>query len=257
MAGLQLPALVLGFSVMFMLISPSHSLTCTSQNFTNGKLYTNCTDLPSLSAYLHWTYNATNSSLSIAFIARPAKSDGWIAWALNPTGTGMAGAQALVAFKQSNGSMSVNTYNISSYSSIVKSKIAFEVPEKSAEYSNGTMKIFATLTLPANSSSMNQVWQVGGSVTNGVPDKHEFQPANLNAKATLDLVKATSQSNGTTPAGTTSRTESPAPSPTSGTTTPGGSGGSSNADSGAISMIGNRNFVLFVMCLVASFVLGF
>ncbi|KAL7253881.1 hypothetical protein ACSBR1_008259 [Camellia fascicularis] len=90
--------------------------------------------------------------------------------------------------------MSVNTYNISSYSSIVQSKIAFEVPEKSAEYFSGTMKIVITLTLPANSSSTNQVWQVDGSVMNGFLNKHEFQLANINAKVTLDLVKA-SQSN--------------------------------------------------------------
>ncbi|KAF5953515.1 hypothetical protein HYC85_006371 [Camellia sinensis] len=151
MASLPFAPLLLNLlaSLIFLLlISPSHSLKCTSQTFTDKKLYTNCTDLPYLSAYLHWTYDSTKSSLSIAFIAPPAKSNGWIAWAINPTGTGMAGAQSLIAFKQSNGSMTVNTYNISSYSSIVKSKIAFDVPEKSAEYSGGVMKIFATLRLP-------------------------------------------------------------------------------------------------------------
>ncbi|THG19116.1 hypothetical protein TEA_025879 [Camellia sinensis var. sinensis] len=58
----------------------------------------------------------------------------------------MAGAQAFVALKQSNDSISVNTYNINSYSSIVQSKITFEVPKKNAEYSSRTMKIVATLT---------------------------------------------------------------------------------------------------------------
>ncbi|KAF5959889.1 hypothetical protein HYC85_001098, partial [Camellia sinensis] len=175
------------------------------------------------------------SSFSIASITSWAKSDSWITWALNPTRTSMAGAQVLVALKQSNGSMSVNMYNISSYNSIVQSKIAFKVPEKSTEYSGGTMKIIATLTLPMNSSSTNQ-------------------PANLNAKVTLDLVKA-SQSNNTTLAGTTSSAESSTPSSTSGNMTSEGSGGSSGADNGAISMIKNMNFTFFVICFVASFVL--
>ncbi|CAL5405227.1 unnamed protein product [Camellia sinensis] len=149
--------------------------------------------------------------------------------------------------------MSVNTYNISSYRSIVQLKIAFEVPKKSVEYFSGMIKIVATLTLSTNSSSMNQVWQVADSIMNDFPDKHEFQQANLNAKVTLDLVKA-SQSNSTTPTAITSSAESPVPSLTSGNMTPGRSRGSSGADSGAISMFKNKNFAFFVICFVASFV---
>ncbi|KAA8543560.1 hypothetical protein F0562_021694 [Nyssa sinensis] len=224
---LRFSALILGFSVvLFLLILPSHSLTCSSQNFTNSQLYANCTDLQSLGSYLHWTYNSTGSSLSIAFIAPPAKSDGWIAWAINPTGTGMAGAQALIAFKGSNGSMTVNTYNISSYGSIVQSKILYPVTNKSAEQSGGLMKIFATLTLPQNTTTVNQVWQVGGSVTGGHPDKHEFLPANLMAKATLNLT--VEQSNDGTPTGSNAT----APSSTNGT-----AAAPSSNDTGAYSKI--------------------
>lgn len=181
----------------FSLSSPS--LTCTSQNFTNNKLYKNCTDLPSLKSYLHWTYDSSKSSLSIAFLAPPPKPDGWIAWAINPTGTGMPGAQSLIAFKQSDGSMAVKTFNISSYSSIVPSKLSFDVSDSSAEYSDGLMKIFATLALPENITVLNQVWQVGGSVTGGgMPAKHDFDAANLNARGTLELMK-TQNNNGTSP----------------------------------------------------------
>ncbi|GMP34891.1 hypothetical protein CsSME_00007574 [Camellia sinensis var. sinensis] len=67
----------------------------------------------------------------------------------------MANAQVLVALKQSNNSMSVNTYYIIFYNCFVQLKIAFKVPEKSVEYSGGTMKIFTTLTLPMNSSLTN------------------------------------------------------------------------------------------------------
>ncbi|XP_059626256.1 auxin-induced in root cultures protein 12 [Cornus florida] len=204
MSPLPSSLLILGFAFLFLLISPSHSLNCTSQNFTNNIVYANCTDLPYLSSYLHWTYNSSKSSLSIAFVAPPAKSTGWIAWAINPTGTGMIGAQALVALKESNGSMVVKTYNISSYQPIVESNISFHVANKTAEYSGGLMKIFAVLTV-ANNATVNQVWQVGSSVTGGIPDKHAFTPANLMAKGTLVLMAA--QTNSTT----NSTTPTPAP----------------------------------------------
>ncbi|XP_076918812.1 auxin-induced in root cultures protein 12-like [Bidens hawaiensis] len=70
----------------------------------------------------------------------------------------MAGAQSFIAFKGSNGSMTVKTYNISSYSSIVEGKIAFEVPEASAEFSGGVMRIFATMKLPEAMTEVNHIW---------------------------------------------------------------------------------------------------
>lgn len=87
-------SLFLLLSVLFM-ASHSHSLTCTSQNL--NKTYDTCTDLPTLGAQLHYTYHAKNSSLSVAFLAPATNS--WIAWAINPTGDGMVGAQALLALK--------------------------------------------------------------------------------------------------------------------------------------------------------------
>ncbi|XAR60908.1 hypothetical protein NMG60_11034451 [Bertholletia excelsa] len=188
MASLRFCALILGFSLVISPIRPSQSATCTSQKFNNNKLYQNCSDLSQLSSYLHWTYDAGESSLSIAFVAPPAKSDGWIAWAINPTGTGMEGAQALIAFKDSTGAMTVNTYSLNSYKSIVQGNLSFEVPEKSAEYADGMMRIFATVKLPSKTgTTLNQVWQVGPSLTNGFPAVHEMQTANLNSKGTLDL----------------------------------------------------------------------
>lgn len=167
------------------LISPAHSLTCSSQSFTNNKLYTQCADLPSLSSYLHWTYDSANSSLAVAFIAPPSKSDGWIAWAINPTGDGMAGAQTLLAYKSSDGSMAVKTFNISSYSAIVEGKLAFEVWDTAAESSDGVFRLFAKVKV--NTGQVNHVWQVGPSVSDGVPAKHAFEAPNLQAKGTLTL----------------------------------------------------------------------
>ncbi|KVI12267.1 cytochrome b561, eukaryote [Cynara cardunculus var. scolymus] len=181
------------FITFFALLTPHFSeaqLTCTTQKFTNNKLYDHCNDLPTLNSYLHWSLDPSENTLSIAFLAPPATDAGWISWAINPSGEGMAGAQALLAFKASNGSMVVKTYNISSYSSIVEGKLAFDVKDKRAEFSGGLMRIFTTIELPEKGmTTVNQVWQVGSSVTGGgFPAKHGFQAANLAAKGRLDLL---------------------------------------------------------------------
>ena len=171
---------------MVLLISPAHSLTCTSQTFAD-KLYSYCLDLPTLDGYLHWNYDAANSSLSIAFTAPPAKPDGWVAWAINPTGTGMAGAQALIAVKQENDSVSVQTYKISSYSSIVPSKLSFEVWNLSAHAKGAEITIFATVKVPEKAKTVNHLWQVGPGINqeNGFLLKHDMTPENLGSVGTL------------------------------------------------------------------------
>lgn len=180
-------------TLMVLPLSLVAAATCTSQTFTNNKLYSFCNDLPALNSYLHWTYDPAQSTLSIAFIAPPAKPNGWISWAINPTATGMVGSQALIAFKDSKGSMTVKTYNVSSYGPVTDSKVWYEVKESSAEFSGGVMRLFANIVLPEKlKSTVNHVWQVGPSVTGGVPDKHEFQPGNLNSKGSLDLLRGQS-----------------------------------------------------------------
>ncbi|KAH7517624.1 hypothetical protein FEM48_Zijuj09G0084500 [Ziziphus jujuba var. spinosa] len=199
MASISLSFSILGISLwLSVLISPAYSLDCTSQKFTNKKIYANCSDLPVLSSYLHWTYNATNSSLSVAFVAHPPNPDSWVGWGINPTGTGMPGAQALVAVKQSEGSFVVKTYNLSSYKSIMPANLSFDVWDKSAEYANGTVTIFASVKVPKDAEKLNYIWQVGPGVnkTNGFLIVHDFKPANLASKATLSLVANTSTTDG-------------------------------------------------------------
>lgn len=201
-------SVILCISLWILLLSPAQSLTCTSQKLPNNKQYANCSDLPTLDSYLHYTYNASNSSLSIAFLSTPASSDGWVAWAINPTATGMAGSQALIAFKSS-GSLAVKTYNISSYSSIEQSNLSFDVWDLKAESgSNGTWVIYGSLKVPDKVEQLNQVWQIGARVSDGHPNKHEFAPTNLDAKETLSLVE-TPQS--LTPASAPAPTPAPSP----------------------------------------------
>lgn len=203
MASLHLLPL---YITAILLISPAYSLTCKTQKFTNNKLYSNCLDLPTLTSYLHWSYDSSNSSLSIAFIAAPAKSNGWISWAINPTATGMVGSQALIAFKQSNGSMIVKTFDIKSYGSLIEGKLSVEIWDTVAEYSDGFMRIFAKVKVPQKASSINHVWQVGPSVSDGRPDPHDTQDPNLKAKGTLSLT-GSQTSTGNTATGVDSRTK--------------------------------------------------
>ncbi|KAF5726558.1 hypothetical protein HS088_TW22G00237 [Tripterygium wilfordii] len=184
---------LLALSACFLLILPIHSLTCKSQTFSKNRLYSNCTDLTGFNAFLHYTHNASNSSLSIAFTAVPAKPDGWISWAINPNSDGMIGAQSLIAFK-SNGSVTVKPYNLTSYGYINETNLSFQVWDMSAEATATTMTIFATVKVPEKAGKVNQVWQVGPSVTNGVPDKHLMSKENLEAKGALELVSSASAS---------------------------------------------------------------
>ena len=98
----------------------------------------------------------------------------------------MAGAQALIAF-QNDGIVRVKTYDISSYSSILPGKLSFDVWDLIAEESEGLIMIFAKVKVPEKGQSLNQVWQVGSSVTDGRPDVHSFELANINAKGILSL----------------------------------------------------------------------
>ncbi|XAR68166.1 hypothetical protein NMG60_11003202 [Bertholletia excelsa] len=62
---------------------------CSNYSFTSNKTYSSCRDLPYVQAHLHWNYI-------------PSTKQGWDAQAINLTGTGTAGSQALVAFRNSN-----------------------------------------------------------------------------------------------------------------------------------------------------------
>ncbi|XP_075650196.1 auxin-induced in root cultures protein 12-like [Castanea sativa] len=200
-----------------LLVSQSdQSLTCTSQRFTNKNVYTNCTDLSYLNAYLHWTYNTTNSTLSIAFTAPPSKPDGWVSWSINPVKPSMISAQALLAFKHKD-NITINTYNVTSYDDATKwgTKLSYEVWDLSAEESNGNITIFGKWKLPENTKMVNQIWQVGPGITDkGLPLSHDKNLDNLKAKGMLQLVGTQSgaaPSPSPSPAGPVPGVPAPAP----------------------------------------------
>lgn len=187
-------SILLSLATALSLLSPSLALTCSPQpSFPNKKNYSSCTLLPYLNATLHFTFDHANSSLSLAFSAARPSSGGWVAWAINPTSTGMVGAQALMALKTSTGSVVAKTFNISSYHSIVESKLSFDVWDLSAdETAGGTMRLFASVKVPAGATSLNQVWQVGSAVDGTRPKIHDMTDANKNSKEGLQLLGAES-----------------------------------------------------------------
>ncbi|XP_065874385.1 auxin-induced in root cultures protein 12-like [Euphorbia lathyris] len=229
------PTLLLSFLISAsLLISLSDSLVCTSQKFKANKVFSNCTDLPYLKSFLHFTYNSTNSSLSIGFISPPAKPEGWVAWAINPTGTGMIGSQALIAF-QSNGSLIVNTYNVSMFPQ--QSKLSFDVWDLSTESDGKNFAIFATVKVPEGATTVNQVWQVGPSVSKGVPDKHEMGEANKKSVGVLKLIAGGGAA-------------APAPAPTA---VPAPAHGPSSDKKSGVCRIGKSNLLSVLGLLVSLF----
>ena len=228
--------------VVGLIVSPSESLTCSSQKFTN-KSFDSCSDLPKLGAYLHWTYNASNSTLSMAFLAKPPQADGWVAWAINPTSTKMAGSQALLAYK-SNGAPTVKEYNITSYNFASSgTKLTYEVSDVSAVETDGTITIFAKWKLPEKTEKINQVWQVG-PVMQGLPGIHVTKGDNILSFEALQLAGS---------GGSNSPTASPAPGPGSSSVpvSPAPSNGSTPSSTSRIT-VGFNMGLLFSFVSVAS-----
>ncbi|KAM0937675.1 putative DOMON domain-containing protein [Dioscorea sansibarensis] len=168
-------------------LSPSLAQTCLSNTFSGNRSYTSCNTLQYLSATLHWTYHPDNATIDVAYRA-PISSNGWVAWALNPTGSGMIGAQSLFAFSGSDGAVRVYSTAISTFNPDVKDgNLSFMVYSKSGELSNATMTIFATLELPGNRTTVNQVWQAG-PLSNGVPAQHPTTGDNIKSFGSVDLL---------------------------------------------------------------------
>ncbi|XP_051203091.1 cytochrome b561 and DOMON domain-containing protein At4g12980-like [Lolium perenne] len=162
---------------------------CAAERFTKNRVYAACSDLPTLGASVHWTYDPAASSLSVAFVAAPASAGGWVAWGINPSGSGMDGTQALVAAPGSGGgAYGVQTYAISGYALGSPGPIAYKTSDLAAEVgSDGRVQMFGKLELANGTSEVNQVWQVG-SVSSGSISIHGMASANKNAKGKLNLL---------------------------------------------------------------------
>ncbi|ESQ33223.1 hypothetical protein EUTSA_v10004354mg [Eutrema salsugineum] len=169
--------------------------TCESHRFANNLDFTQCSPLQALGSFLHWTYNEQNGTVSIAFRHPGTSSSSWIAWGLNPGGTQMLGTQALVAYTNSSGQFQAYTSPINGYSSIQRGSLSFPVSRISATLVNGEATIFATLELPPNLITTNQVWQMG-PLSNSVPQGHPMTGDNMRSTGRIDFRSGQSSASG-------------------------------------------------------------
>ncbi|XP_010688998.2 cytochrome b561 and DOMON domain-containing protein At5g47530 [Beta vulgaris subsp. vulgaris] len=180
--------IILLFCTFASLSLMSSAQTCKNYKFSSKIGFNSCADLPVLQAHLHWNYNSTAETVHIAYRANQIPR-GWISWGINPTGSGMVGTQALVAFQDLNGKMKVYTTQINSYSPEMKPKpLSFSVSELSAEYVNDEMIISAVLGPLSNGTTFNIVWQAGNAVSNGIPQSHPHYGPYIRSSGTLDFL---------------------------------------------------------------------
>ncbi|KAI4383223.1 hypothetical protein MLD38_009089 [Melastoma candidum] len=191
-------AALLCCTILAALPTPGRSQTCSSYSFSSNAKFTSCVDLPVLNSYLHWNYDQTTNTASIAFRRSGASASEWISWAINPSKPQMAGSQALVAYQNpSTGSMYAYTSPIASTdTTLPEGNLSFGVPSLNASFQNGEMTIFATLQLTAGSANgINQVWQVG-PMSGGSPSIHPLGGANGRSTGTLSFVSGTTTVSG-------------------------------------------------------------
>ncbi|GMH12017.1 hypothetical protein Nepgr_013858 [Nepenthes gracilis] len=170
--------------------------SCSSYSFSNNKVYSTCTDLSVLNSFLYWSYDPSAGTADIAFRVTGVSTSNWVAWAINPTGSGMLGAQALVAFQNSSGAMHAYTSSVQSYATTLSSSsLSFSVSSLSAEMSGSQMMIFATVQLPDNKTSVNQVWQVG-PVSSDSPQAHAQSGDNLKSAGSVNFLSGVVVSSG-------------------------------------------------------------
>lgn len=181
----------------------SSAQTCTKYTFASNKLFKACNDLPFLNAFLHWTYDPSSGDFQIAYRHTQITPSSWVSWAINPSGVGMIGAQALVAFQKSDGAMRVYTSPVIAYTTTLQEgDLSFPVSDLSATFSNNEIIIFATLKLQ-NASTLNQVWQ-DGPLVGDKPGRHDTSGDNIQSAGSLNLL---SGEPGTTGGGGNSKTK--------------------------------------------------
>uniref|UniRef100_A0A1J3DJP4 Cytochrome b561 and DOMON domain-containing protein n=1 Tax=Noccaea caerulescens TaxID=107243 RepID=A0A1J3DJP4_NOCCA len=177
----------------------SYAQTCSDYKFSSNNVFQSCNDLPFLDSFLHHTYDSSTGSLHIAYRHTKLTSGKWVAWAVNPTSTGMVGAQAIVAYPQTDGTVRVYTSPIRSYqTSLQEGDLSFNVSGLSATYENNEMVVLASLKLSqdlGNGGTINTVWQ-DGSMSGNSPLSHPTSGNNVRSMSTINLVSGVSAAAG-------------------------------------------------------------
>ncbi|XP_009144614.1 cytochrome b561 and DOMON domain-containing protein At4g17280 [Brassica rapa] len=186
-------------SLVISMATLSYAQTCSKYKFSSNNVFSSCNDLPFLDSFLHYTYDSSTGTLHIAYRHTKLTSGKWVAWAVNPTSTGMVGAQAIVAYPQSDGTVRVYTSPIRSYqTSLQEGDLSFNVSRLSATYENNEMVILASLSLAqdlGNGGTINTVWQ-DGSMSGNSPLPHPTSGNNVRSVSTLNVVSGVSAAAG-------------------------------------------------------------
>ncbi|KAG6526794.1 hypothetical protein ZIOFF_016795 [Zingiber officinale] len=82
--------------------------------------------------------------------------------------------------------MGVKTYNITKYEPISEGPIAYETSDLVTEFADGVVRMLRKVKLPKGTTMVNQVWQMGAKVMDGVPQKDNFKP--LKSMGKVDLL---------------------------------------------------------------------
>ncbi|OAY85556.1 Cytochrome b561 and DOMON domain-containing protein [Ananas comosus] len=163
------------FVSSLLLLSGCRAQSCNTETFSENRNYALCSPLSELGATLHWTYHAANGTADVAYRVQQ-DANGWAAWAINPTATGMIGANALLAFHDASTSavrVITTVINDTSYNPTIRDEnLTFPVHSRAAEYAAGAYTIYATVGLPNNSTTQSTVWQAGDGFQNGLPYGH-------------------------------------------------------------------------------------
>ncbi|XP_017640263.1 cytochrome b561 and DOMON domain-containing protein At5g47530-like [Gossypium arboreum] len=97
----------------------------------------------------------------------------------------MVGSQALVAFQKDDGTMVAYTSPITSYATqLQKGDLSFPVNGVSSILEGNEMIMFATLALPANTTTVNHLWQERPLAGN-FPRMHPLSGPNMGSMGTL------------------------------------------------------------------------
>ncbi|XP_057485486.1 cytochrome b561 and DOMON domain-containing protein At4g12980-like [Actinidia eriantha] len=165
---------------------------------------TNCKKLQTLGAEFGWNHH-NGSVVDICIGASQQSETGWLAWGLNPLNQAqMIGTRALIGIRQPNGSLAINTYNVTWETKLGcglrPSEIDVGVRDVKFEYV-GAFKYYsicATLIIPKiyNTMRLNHVWQVGHEANGVEPLKHQTTLENVDSTETVNLASGRSHSNG-------------------------------------------------------------
>lgn len=108
----------------------------------------------------------------------------------------MVGSQTVVAFQKSDGTMDAYATPVDSLSPTMQpGDLSFPVSNIAAEYTNGEMIIFATVTLPENKTTITQVWQEG-PLNGDSPGIHPTSGPNVQSFGSLDFLSGQATTTG-------------------------------------------------------------